>query len=110
MNELHRNYQRPGSFGPVLPIIGSILTVMAWAVFILLYALFWSKHFSLFQDIIVTIVSLLFVGLLIGLMWVVWGFRRGWRSVWSEGWGTAAHRSEGPLSVQSIAILEGLLS
>jgi VIT1/CCC1 family predicted Fe2+/Mn2+ transporter len=59
----------------IAPIVFSILGVIAWLVFILLYALFWSKGFSLFQNLIVTIVSLAITGLLIGLMWVVWGFR-----------------------------------
>jgi hypothetical protein len=72
--------------GPLVPIAASILSVVAWLVFILLYALFWSKGFSLFQNIIVTIASLLIVGLLIGLLWVVWGFSRGWRRVGME-WG-----------------------
>ena len=67
---------------PIKQIVGSIVGVIAWAVFILLYALFWSGRFSIFQDIIVTIVSLLITGLLIALMWVVWGARGGWRMRW----------------------------
>jgi len=66
--------------GPVALIVLSILAILGWLVFILLYALYWSTRFNLFQNIIVTIASLLIVGLLIGLMWVVWGFRRGWRA------------------------------
>jgi hypothetical protein len=58
--------------GPNAPIIGSILGVMGWLVFILLYALFWSKGFSLFQNIIVTIVSLAIDALLIGLVWLAY--------------------------------------
>jgi len=64
---------------PIGAIIGSILGVIAWLIFILVYALYWSKNYSLFQNIIVTIVSFLIFGLLIGLMWVVWGFRSGWK-------------------------------
>jgi hypothetical protein len=65
--------------GPVAPVVASILAVMAWAVFILLYALYWSNGFSLFQNVIVTIVSLVITGLLIGLMWVLLGPKGGWR-------------------------------
>ncbi len=54
------------------PIVGSILAVVAWLVFILVYALYWSKGFDLFQNIIVTFASLLITGLLIGAMWMVW--------------------------------------
>lgn len=63
----------------IAPVVASILGILAWAVFILLYALFWSNGFSLFQNVIVTIVSLIIAGLLIGLMWVVWGSKGEWR-------------------------------
>ncbi len=54
------------------PVIGSIVFVIGWLVFILLYALYWSKEFDLFQNIIVTIVSLAIMSLLIGAMWLIW--------------------------------------
>jgi hypothetical protein len=77
---LIRQIPSAGSFkGPLAPIVVSIVGVIGWLVFILLYALYWSKGFSLFQNIIVTVASLLIVGLVIGLVWVVWGFRGGWR-------------------------------
>jgi len=57
---------------PVTPIALSIIGVIAWLVFILLYALYWSSGYSLFQNIIVTIVSFLIAGLVIGLMWMPW--------------------------------------
>ncbi len=57
---------------PFGAIIGSILAVIAWLVFILLYALYWSKGFDLFQNLVVAVVSLLVTGLLIGVMWLVW--------------------------------------
>jgi len=60
---------------PFVPIVLSILGLVAWLLFILVYALWWSNSFSLFQNIIVTIVSLLVTGLLLGLIWVVWGFK-----------------------------------
>jgi uncharacterized membrane protein len=62
---------KPGYEGPVAPVIGSILGVVAWLAFILVYALYWSNGFSLFQNVIVTIVSLLIAGLVIGLIWLV---------------------------------------
>jgi hypothetical protein len=77
---LIRQIPSSGSFkGPLAPIVVSIVGVIGWLVFILLYALFWSKGFSLFQNLTVTVASLLIVGLVIGLVWVVWGFRGGWR-------------------------------
>lgn len=58
--------------GPLGPVVASILTVVGWLVFILLYALFWSKGFTLFQNVVVTIVSLVVAGLLMGAMWLIW--------------------------------------
>jgi len=57
-------------------MIASMLGIVAWLVFILLYALFWSKSYDLFQNIVVTFVSLVIVGILIGVMWMAWGFRQ----------------------------------
>ena len=59
--------------GPIVPIVSTFVGVIAWLLFILFYALFWSRGYSLFQNVIVTIVSLAIAGLLIGLMWMIWG-------------------------------------
>lgn len=64
--------------GPLGPIVTSILAVIMWLVFIVIYALYWSTRFSLFQNIVVTLASLAIMGLVIGLAWVVWGMTR-WR-------------------------------
>lgn len=68
--------------GPVAPVVASIAGVMAWCVFILLYALFWSRSFDVFQNLIVTVVSLIITGLAIGLMWVILGPKGAWRGGW----------------------------
>jgi hypothetical protein len=78
-----------GYGGPFAPIIASILAVVFWLVFIVMYTLYWSSRYGLFQNVVVAISSLLIVGLLIGLMWVVWGFRRGWKRVGMD-WGVDA--------------------
>ena len=57
---------------PIAPVALSIVGVIAWLVFILIYALYWSSGFSLFQNIIVTVVSFLLAGLVIALMWMPW--------------------------------------
>lgn len=64
---------RPTKYeGPIGPVIGSILGIIAWLVFILIYALSLSSEFSLFQNIIVTMVTFAITGLAIGLVWLVW--------------------------------------
>jgi hypothetical protein len=62
-----------GHYRPLGPIVVTFLAVIAWLIFILLYALFWSGPYSLFQNAIVTLVTLVIVGLVIGLTWTVWG-------------------------------------
>jgi hypothetical protein len=65
-----RTRQKSGLF---FPLVASMVGVLVWLVFILLFALFWSKNYSLFQDIVVFIVSLCITALLLGLMWTIWG-------------------------------------
>ncbi len=71
-NEGWMDWERNRPFGP---IIMSIVVVIAWLVFILLYALYWSTGYSLFQNVIVTVVSLVIAALVLGLGWMVWGMR-----------------------------------
>jgi hypothetical protein len=54
-------------------MIASMLGVLVWLVFILFYALYWSDSFSVFQNVVVLIVSVGITGVLIGLMWVIMG-------------------------------------
>jgi len=56
-------------------IVLTMLAIIAWLVFIVLFALYWSPSYTLFQDIVVTIASLAITGLVIGIGWVIWGFR-----------------------------------
>ena len=59
----------------------SIIGVLIWAIFILFYALYWSTGMNLFQNFIVTVVSLIITGLVIGLMWVLLGPKNYWRGI-----------------------------
>jgi len=53
--------------------IASMVAFLGWLVFILMFALFWSNSYHLFQDIVILIASLGIVAVVIGLMWFVWG-------------------------------------
>ena len=68
--------------GPTGLIVVSMVGFLVWLVFILLFALYWSEGFNLFQNITVFIVSLCITGLLIGLMWIIWG--RDKMRMWSQ--------------------------
>jgi len=54
------------------PIVGCVLVVAGWLLFILSYALYWSKGYDLFQNVIVTIVSIGIAGLLMGGVMMIW--------------------------------------
>ncbi len=62
---------------PFIPIVVTIVAGICWAIFMLLHILFWSSDFDLFQNIVIILLSLVLVGGVIGLMWVVWVFRHG---------------------------------
>jgi hypothetical protein len=66
---------------PVGGIVLTMLATIAWLVFIIIFALYWSADYTLFQDIVVTVATLVIAALVIGVGWVVWGFRhmRRWK-------------------------------
>jgi len=53
----------------------TILLITAWLVFILLYAFFWSGGFSLFQNVVLFIASLIALIGAIAAAWASWGMR-----------------------------------
>ena len=61
-------------------ILVSILGPVAWLSFTLLYVGFWAKGFSLFQSVIVVLVSIILLAGVMGSIWVTWGprYRHGW--------------------------------
>jgi hypothetical protein len=61
---------------PLGGIVLTLLAVIVWLVFILLYALFWSNSYNLFQNIVVVVVTLGITCVVIALGWVIWGFGR----------------------------------
>ena len=54
----------------------SILGPVAWVCFTLLYVGFWAHGFSLFQSVIVILVSLILLFGIMGAAWAAWGMRR----------------------------------
>ncbi len=53
----------------------TILMITAWLVFILLYAALWSGQFSLFQNIVIFLATLILLMGSIGALWAAWGVR-----------------------------------
>jgi hypothetical protein len=57
-------------------IVASILGPVAWLSFTLLYVGFWAQGFTLFQSVIVIIVSAIILAGVMGSIWASWGMRR----------------------------------
>jgi len=62
----------------------SILGPVAWVCFTLLYVGFWAHGFSLFQSVIVILVSLILLFGIMGAAWAAWGMRRGRSRRWGR--------------------------
>jgi hypothetical protein len=56
-------------------VLASIAATAGWLCLILLYWAFWASGFSLFQDIVVVVVSLLVLGSVLLGSWVSFGMR-----------------------------------
>ncbi|HYK92840.1 MAG TPA: hypothetical protein VEY07_02205 [Thermoplasmata archaeon] len=59
-------------WGVLLSIAGPI----AWLCFTLLYVAFWATGFTLFQSVVVILVSLLVLIGILATAWTAWGMRR----------------------------------
>lgn len=61
-------------------VLASIIGPVAWICFTLLYVGFWASGFSLFQSIIVILVSVIILGGVMGVLWTSWGprYHRPW--------------------------------
>ncbi len=62
-------------------ILVSIVGPVVWLTFTLLYVGFWAQGYSLFQSIMVILVSLVILGGVMAVVWTAWGMRR------HEWWG-----------------------
>ena len=57
---------------PFAPIAVSILAFVIWALFMLLYIIFWSSGYDWLQNLAIIVLSLVVVAGLVGFMWVYW--------------------------------------
>lgn len=64
-------------------IVASILVPVGWLSFTLLYVGFWAQGFSLFQSVIVILVSIIILAGVMAAIWASWGMRQ-YRRGWSE--------------------------
>ncbi len=64
-------------------VVASILGPVAWLSFTLLYVGFWAKGFSVFQSVIVILVSIIILAGLMAALWASFGMRQA-RWAWGE--------------------------
>ncbi|HKZ63357.1 MAG TPA: hypothetical protein VJ400_02835 [Thermoplasmata archaeon] len=57
-----------------------MLILLAWVVFIVIFAVAWAPDLDLFQNIVILIASLVTTGVVIGVMWMAYGMRYGFGS------------------------------
>jgi hypothetical protein len=69
---------RPRADGMRGAILGSIIGPIAWLCLTLLYVGFWAQGFSLFQSLIIIIVSALILAGVMGALWTSYGTRHHW--------------------------------
>ncbi len=60
--------------------VASLLVLLAWVIFIVVFALLWAPNLSLFQNIVILIASLVAAFVVVGIMWMLYGMRYGWES------------------------------
>ena len=77
------SHPREGDLPSRARVVASILGPVAWLSFTLLYVGFWAQGFTLFQSVIVILVSVIILAGLMGALWASWGLRhRRWS--WDE--------------------------
>ena len=61
-------------------ILFSIILPIGWLIFTLLYVAFWATGFTLFQSVVIVLVSALLLGGTMGAVWMYWGpkYSRQW--------------------------------
>jgi hypothetical protein len=55
----------------------SIIVGVGWLVFLILWLTFYAAAFTLLENIVIVLVSLLIVGAILGASWASWGIRYG---------------------------------
>jgi len=58
----------------------SILVVVGWLIFLILWLAFYADGFSIYQNIAVFLVSILVMIAILGPAWAYWGMKFGWKS------------------------------
>jgi hypothetical protein len=64
-------------------IVASIIGPVAWLCFTLLYVGFWAKGFTVFQSVIVILVSIILLAGLMAALWASFGMREA-RWAWGD--------------------------
>lgn len=70
------SHPRESDFPSRARVVASILGPVAWLCFTLLYVGFWAQGFTVFQSVIVILVSVILLAGLMGAIWASWGMRR----------------------------------
>ncbi len=56
-----------------------MVVMLAWVVFIVVFALLWAPDLSLFQNVVILIASIVVAGIVVGIVWMDYGMKYGWQ-------------------------------
>jgi hypothetical protein len=68
---------------PWYRVVALIVGPVAWLCLTLLYVAFWARNFTLFQSVVVVLVSIILLAGLMAALWASWGMRQV-RWAWGE--------------------------
>lgn len=58
--------------------IVTMLIMLAWVIFIVVFALLWAPDLSLFQNIVILVASIVGAGIIVGMVWMAYGIKYEW--------------------------------
>ena len=62
----------------------SAVVGIGWLIFMIIYLFFWAKHYTIYENIAIFLVSVLVMAAILAPIWIMWGIKAA-RQVESEG-------------------------
>lgn len=53
----------------------SAVVAIGWLIFVIIFLFFWAKHYTIYENIAIFLVSVLVMAAILAPLWMVWGFR-----------------------------------
>ncbi|MFH1821570.1 MAG: hypothetical protein ABH852_03915 [Methanobacteriota archaeon] len=53
----------------------SAVVGIGWFIFIIIFLFFWAKHYTIYENIAIFLVSILVIAAILAPIWIMWGIR-----------------------------------